>query len=43
VFDQFITIPQIYATLILRLLVIMAITVTVKVGWGPFTSCRSGL
>jgi len=43
VFDQLITIPQIYATSELCLQVIMAIIVTVKVVWGPFTLCRSSL
>jgi hypothetical protein len=43
VFDQLITIPQIYATSELCLQVIMAIIVTVKIVWGPFTSCRSNL
>jgi hypothetical protein len=43
VFDELITIPQIYAVAELCLQIIMAIIITGKVVWGLFTSCRSSL
>jgi hypothetical protein len=43
VFEQLITIPQIYTTSELCLQVIMATIVTVKAVWGAFTLCRSSL